>query len=124
MTKAFTKSQRYLRQKRYLDLKHYLQIGSLMLIFCVLILLLYKFYFQQSLQLLQYYTKSNCTITNIILITVNVNCWIGAYANIVPMPCVQILASSRTLTNVTFYRNLAEKFYAVNNQADVSQALI
>ena len=55
--------------------------------------------------------------------TVNVNFWIGAYANIVPMPCVKLLTSSLTFTNITFYRNLAEKLYAVNNQADVTHKL-
>jgi hypothetical protein len=108
----------YTKRKNY-KITIYFHVGLAILILSILLLLLYSNYFEDSMKIIDNYTNDFCTFTITQQTSVNFNCWANGYSNIVTMPCFKIYVQTSNLTNITFYRNYAEKLTALSNKVDV-----
>ncbi len=80
-------------------------------------------YFDAAVRLTDAYARGRCAITGIEQTSISYDCWdqVDTLVVVVNVPCVIILVDVEvhdhtTRSNVTFYRNFAEKSLAVRNK--------
>jgi hypothetical protein len=89
----------------------YIQIGSLMLVLCILLLVIYTQYFQDVSLYSTHYKKEKCVIANMEISYVSYTCYgIGGFVSVTNnMPCMKVQVNTSTLSKLKFFRNFQEK---------------
>jgi hypothetical protein len=89
----------------------YIQIGSLMLVLCILLLVIYTQYFQDVSLYSNSYSKTTCVIVSMEISYTKYTCFgIGGFVTVTNnMPCVYVQVNTSSLSYVKFYRNFQEK---------------
>ena len=89
----------------------YMLIGTLMLMLCIILMVIFTNYFKNVDLYIKDYQKSTCVITSLNFDFVPYTCFSydGIATIVSDMPCIDIHVSTDKHTNVKFYRNYQEK---------------
>jgi len=110
----------FINSKRKQECVKYILWGSIMLVITFLILILYQNNLQVIINNVATNFEDKCKITSIEITTHTFHCWSSENVALVDLPCVKILLETENWSNVTFYRNIDEKKFVNDNNADVS----
>ena len=105
--------------KRYMKCKKYVEFGLTMLPISILLMVLYVSNKDTLINASNKIIADKCLISEIEIKTIVFNCWEDSNPNIVELPCVKILTKTKNGSLAIFYRNIAERSYAHENEADV-----
>lgn len=94
--------------------------GLCLLIMSTVSMIMFYNYFNDSIVNAKNYLPDSCIISSIEIKTISFKCWdMSGYVTVVDLPCLKMLADSRTNPNLTFYRNIQEKVLARDSKSDV-----
>ncbi|CAF1003937.1 unnamed protein product [Brachionus calyciflorus] len=98
----------------------YILTGSLMLIMCIFLMIIYVNSLKSLVDNASNYSKDSCTVNNITQTKTFFDCWVSGAVTVVEIPCLKILVNTSNASNVFFYRNVNDKMFMQTNNLECS----